>query len=426
MDACPLEEVDRRLADTKRLWLKANDAYFDPDDFRIYAQNCIQALRSVTFVLQAQERVIPDFRAWYAPHQEAMKSDAVLRWLVDARNRIEKRGDLRRKSLIRASLITWYLDEFESRDIDAKLFDDLEKIFDRIPLWLLEKYVLVHGVLRIERRWVHDCLPDHEVLEALAYAFEKLQGVVAECHNYLGLKRDDDDHVEMLGDRPPEMIGREEDRTIYIDLRDGAVVETEREVKNFTPTEEDIGTFEKRFGSPSPAIPDADDLSGNAEYQFEYARRFFLEAGTLASLAIIMGKRGPTIYDMNSASRQEKLVNYRKLAVEVKKRSASSVFLIREAWTAILDRIEDYVPASEAPNREEIILLTAANDKGEVISLEAKILRDGDKVSLGPTERARFDTPFLLAEVFKVWNLPAPSSELFPTWKAASESNDPE
>ena len=424
MGRCPLEEVDRRLADAKRLWLKANESYFDPDYFRIYAQNCIQALRTVTFVLQAQKHSIPNFDEWYSIHQEAMRNDSILRWLVDARNRIEKRGDLRRKSLIRASLITWYLDEFEPRDIDAKLFDGLQTVFDRIPLWLLQKYVLVHGVLRIERRWVHDCLPDDEVLEALAHAFEKLQDILSDCHHHLDLEPDDDDHIDLLDGRPPEMVGREEERTMYINLSDDKIVGTGRAEEEFAPTEEEEREFDERFGPPPPAVSDPNDLSSLADFYFEYTRRILLATGHAVSVATIIGKNGPVVFDLTSRNRQDKLINFRKLAVEVSKCRADRVILVSEAWTAQFANIDQYVPASEAPNRGEIIMLTAVNDKGEIISLEAQILRDGERVSLGPTQRLQGnDSLFMLADVFKVWNLPAPSSEDFSTWHGSQEAD---
>ena len=62
---CPLTEVHRRMDDAHRLWHQALDSYFDPDAFRVALQSCIQALRTVTFLLQYQKRRIPDFDAWY-------------------------------------------------------------------------------------------------------------------------------------------------------------------------------------------------------------------------------------------------------------------------------------------------------------------------------------------------------------------------
>ena len=59
-DGCPLAAVDRRLQDAHRLWHQAEESYFDPDGFRIAAQNTVQTLRTVTFILQKHKRLVPD------------------------------------------------------------------------------------------------------------------------------------------------------------------------------------------------------------------------------------------------------------------------------------------------------------------------------------------------------------------------------
>src|SRR6476620_4755237 len=91
---CPLATIDRRLNDLHRQWHDAEKVYFDPDAFRVAIQTAIQTLRTVTFILQSNKRLIPDFEAWYSPWQDRMKADPLLRWMVDARNKIEKQGDL--------------------------------------------------------------------------------------------------------------------------------------------------------------------------------------------------------------------------------------------------------------------------------------------------------------------------------------------
>lgn len=49
--------------------------------------------RSVSFVLQGLTSVNPGFDAWYAPRVEEMRADPLLRYFVDLRNKIEKRGE---------------------------------------------------------------------------------------------------------------------------------------------------------------------------------------------------------------------------------------------------------------------------------------------------------------------------------------------
>lgn len=57
-------------------------------------RNLIVFGRSVTFVLQNLRSATVEFDEWYAPHQHAMKSDPLMRFFVDARNKLEKQGKL--------------------------------------------------------------------------------------------------------------------------------------------------------------------------------------------------------------------------------------------------------------------------------------------------------------------------------------------
>ncbi|WP_395646282.1 hypothetical protein [Terricaulis sp.] len=69
---CPLAAVDRRLEDVHRFWHQAKEAYFDPDAFRAAIQAAIQNARTVTFVLQKNKDLIPDFDNWYAGWQQKL------------------------------------------------------------------------------------------------------------------------------------------------------------------------------------------------------------------------------------------------------------------------------------------------------------------------------------------------------------------
>ena len=98
---CALEAVHKRLEDLHRQWHAAADAYFDPDSFRVAIQSAIQTARTVSFILQNNKHAFPDFDAWYSPWQERFRADPLMCWMVEARNKIEKRGDLETYSVIR-------------------------------------------------------------------------------------------------------------------------------------------------------------------------------------------------------------------------------------------------------------------------------------------------------------------------------------
>jgi hypothetical protein len=168
--ACPLAAIDQRLADAHRLWHQAEAAYFDPDGFRLAVQNAIQTLRSLTFIVQNHKPVILDFVNWYGDYvdekrgkrgkwQERLHADPLMRWMVEARNKIEKRGDLESHSIVRAEIIASYYDDGPRIDVPAHLFEDAEALLRGIPDNLLGQHIRRNGVLRIQRRWVENTLP---------------------------------------------------------------------------------------------------------------------------------------------------------------------------------------------------------------------------------------------------------------------------
>ena len=169
------------------MWHQAEENYFDPEAFRLAAQNAIQTLRSVTFILQNHKRIIPDFDAWYEPWQERMRADPLMRWMVEARNKIEKQGDLEAQSFVRADIVASYLDEGPSVEVPANLFDDPSVLLRQISKQELQKQIMPHGTLRIKRRWVENTLPDYELLDALAIAYGNLAELVHDAHRQMGL-----------------------------------------------------------------------------------------------------------------------------------------------------------------------------------------------------------------------------------------------
>src|SRR5690348_4069143 len=104
-DSCPITDTHTRLRQAHTLWHQAQRDYGSPDDFCTNLNATIQALRTVTFILQKEHRAIPDFEPWYAEWQERMKSDPLMKWLVTARNRIEKQGDLKTHSSALVSVL---------------------------------------------------------------------------------------------------------------------------------------------------------------------------------------------------------------------------------------------------------------------------------------------------------------------------------
>ncbi|PBP62879.1 hypothetical protein CCL21_28490 [Pseudomonas syringae] len=96
-----IEEVKQALARTEQT---LSTAHFGlnilnsgpPEQKSAGLRNVLVFGRSVTFVIQNLKTIVGEqkFTAWYSPHQERMKADPLMKYFVEARNNLEKRGQL--------------------------------------------------------------------------------------------------------------------------------------------------------------------------------------------------------------------------------------------------------------------------------------------------------------------------------------------
>lgn len=143
--------------------------YFEPNSFRMAINSCIQELRNVTFVLQANKRGIEGFDNWYQPWQEKMRVNQSLKWLVSARNYIVKQGDLDLNSVLRIEVIGSYLAgeiRIFEQDYEPNLTN--KEIFEKTITLGLPEQVFKNSYVKLERRWVDVNHPDHELLDLLS------------------------------------------------------------------------------------------------------------------------------------------------------------------------------------------------------------------------------------------------------------------
>src|SRR5258707_1159366 len=112
MSPCRIAAADRRLRDAYEHWRRMERSYFDPYEFRLNLNSFVQDARNVSFILQKSKDRIPDFDSWYGRWQERMRGDAVMRWAVEARNRVTKQDDLEAGS---RSVVTFTADWTDER-----------------------------------------------------------------------------------------------------------------------------------------------------------------------------------------------------------------------------------------------------------------------------------------------------------------------
>lgn len=430
--ACPLAAIDQRLADAHRLWHQAEAAYFDPDGFRLAVQNAIQTLRSLTFIVQNHKSVIPDFADWYGNYvdethgkrgqwQERLHGDSLMRWMVDARNKIEKQGDLETHSIVRAEIIASYYDDGPRIDVPAHLFENTETLLRNIPDNLAGQHIRRNGVVRIQRRWVENTLPDYELLDAVAIYYGKLAELVHDAHRQIGLNPPQTIHDERgetfdlpaMGWRFPCMIGHEKPRALTISLANGARVEFESKSDFVKIDAAQLAVLMDRYGKNAldamrrDCKTDAELVAGF----FAMARAIFLRDGYHRSILLLLRDRKLIRpIEIRVENTHQKYVVMRQLADDVTKSGADAAIMIGEVWVTRADQLKPYERPADSPVRTEGLSLDMVSKGGEPLHCFAKIIRDGEKVSLGSAEMSGTTISYAFAPFYQVWGRSIPQA----------------
>jgi hypothetical protein len=419
--ACPLAAVDRRLADSHRFWHQAETAYFDPDGFRLAAQSAIQTLRSVTFILQKNKRAIAGFEQWYGGWQKRLATDELMRWIVDARNRIEKEGDLETHSYVRAEIVASYLDEGPRIEVPASLFQNPAALLRTIPTGALGEHIRRNGVLRLQRRWVENTLPDYELLDALAIAYGKLAELVHDAHRQIGLSPPETIHddagesydLPAMGWRMPCMIAHEGPRTLSAALVDGARIEFEEKTISKSITDADVAEFLANLPN-DPRVAMTRNYTNYKELAAGYFAMFrsvFLRDRYHISILFLFRNMQPIKHmQIKVENVQQKYLMMRHLAHEVTKTGADAAMLIGEAWIAPARSLRPYERPADSSSRKEALTLLLVSKSGDPVDCMAIINREGEGVSLGETVISTARSAFEFAPFYQAWGRPVPSS----------------
>ena len=167
---------EKRLEDLAHHLNCCAETYFEPELFRRNVNNFLQTARTVTFIIQKNKSEIEEFEEWYSENViEAWKNDEIMQWAKEARNQIEKQGDLDLYSTVSASLIFSYLDEEDIRlhcKHEELIGCGIKKLI-RLAQKQLPSGVMKESSLKIERKWVTSKLESYELLYALCYVYSR-------------------------------------------------------------------------------------------------------------------------------------------------------------------------------------------------------------------------------------------------------------
>jgi tetratricopeptide (TPR) repeat protein len=313
-----------------------------------------------------------------------------MRWLVGARNYIEKAGDLKTLSVADATVtVDWGMRIYQRFPVDPFLSTSqiAERVREAVPV---AKEEADSALLAVERRWVDVQLPDYEVLDALSYCYSFIAKLVEDAHAHVGIRGlcayrkamgvidIDQKRIEHLGGRPPCMVATRAKRTVWVKLSTGEELRPMQYHKEFEL--EELQEAAERYGldkNKELLKKKPRNLREEAEYWFAIGKAILARDGYHSPMILLHGPNPETI-NMRIDDQVDKYLMWEKIAEHVEVSGAQSLIFIGEAWIRVPEeklRSKDY---SYKP-REGLSLIAASND-GEFVSICAEFKREGNSI----------------------------------------------
>jgi hypothetical protein len=392
----------RRLFDAQSHWHRGLDNYFSPDEFRRAVNACIQEVRNVTFVLQNSKHDIPNFETWYSPWQEKMRNTEFLRWLVEARNKVVKKGDLDLNSLLKVSVVHSYIDN-EVPSIEFELTPSLStaEVFQFLDSKHVPSSVLERSYIKLERKWVDKENPEQELLQMLGDCWNAIASLLRDAPE---TSNADVGTPEIFNRLPPCMYQGSESRSLWLRVQGDELVPV-----HFSETEVQCGNEDEirsRY-SDSPMFRNSTppkDFKQTCELFFQQAMYVLKKDKHHVHLALLFVDSVPAKFmQLNNEVRADKYRSMRLVASEAEAIGADSMIMIGEVWRAPFDRSNPNRFAVDSPHRTEALSLVGATKDGQGISLDVSFRREGDDIIFGTIERSGIEGNNMIAPILTVW-----------------------
>lgn len=378
----------RRLLDAHLLWHQAALAYEDAAAFRANLNACIEQLRSVTLVLQAEKRKIKDFDAWYEPWRQRLKQDPVSSWLNTARVQVFHVADLAAGSRARISLLVSPAGSEVATEFDLPPDTPLAGIVDEIRR-RVRGIGVQYGVAIVERRWVASDLPDHELLDALAICYRQLDELVVSAHTRLVVGA-----REISKSRPECLSHAADARTVRIDLATATTMSYESYEVVLTPDLQRRAL--KRYGPHAASGSGATAGTRELAVKFaDFAKRVLARDGQhMPTLIILLPGGGSLLQQMVFTDASDKLLLWQRAAVEVERVEAPGLIFIGEAWVR---------SPEDGRIVGEVLNVTLAEEDGSITTWSTPFKHRLGRIRLGATRQFDNERALYLEPVLRVW-----------------------
>lgn len=378
VEKCPLKPVEQRFLDCLELFVEAKANYFKPRQFRLALNNYIQTFRTITFVLQKNKKIFDDFEQWYEVWQAKMREDEIMRWLVESRNTIVKKGDLKTYSKVRVEVMESWLGNPVFEQEFAPFLDT--KVFAKLIARTMPEHLVVK-LLRVERLWVDEMLPKVEILEGLAHGIRVIQNLLEDAHLNIRGGNKNCELFEMFFSKNkliPCMKAQRMDRTIWVDINTG-------ETLDFSFINKKIPKdIEKKLEGHYPKNEKQkriNDFEDEVNSLYEQAKIVLKTDGYHGPIALIGYPGGrKRIQQLNIQNRTEKHLVFHKIASYIVKTGAISIILINEVWASDIRTCKLTQEGLEGDNVREALLVIGVNSDEKEYSREVFFRRNKKKI----------------------------------------------
>lgn len=342
-----------------------------------------------------------------------MKEDPVLRWLVEARNRIEKQGDLKTKSRLKVTLsLSWQDGPLSESELSPMTTADeiADQMIEEIPPQLRSE----GAILKIERRWVEAELPDYEILEALSHSYVVLHELISDAHEHLlaPVKPSDcpsnSTEAQTILERA---VSLDNPRVLWIKLRDGQQAVVAPDFQKVT--RESLEEAANRYGLRQlrrHASQQRNSFQDECARWFQIAKQMLQVDKHHSSIALLKTEKTMHFVPLEMNDRAEKHIALRHLAQQAKHLDAGTVFLINEAWTARAEELSDQLHAVDSRHRSESLVLLGLKSDGTFATFMARFSRIGGAIVLEEDIVDSKHFPNILLPFCEIWRIEPPRS----------------